>query len=159
MKNLKMFQMVFAIIAVSLLVGCSDQLTSPADSENIEYSNKTKKEVVPTVESLSADRYLRVQIRLKPNRIYSFNELNTGFAEINAISIDNLSFDLPEDGDINECSNITVYNTSDGYVLNCQSKGFKSKEIILVNTSSSLMDLDVVLAGIKKRIPVPVDSE
>ncbi len=166
MKNLRMFQAAIVIFLVSLVVGCSDQLTSSGESENFELSKTPGKEVIPTVEeSSSPDNYFRIQIRLKPHRAYTFNASNTGFDELNSIDIENLSIDADDvvaDSDKNEgeCQDILVLgNTTDDGLLSCHSRGFNFKEIIVENTGSRMLDLDVAIGGMKKKYIFPVDSE
>lgn len=160
MKNLKMFPTAIVLCVISIFAGCSDQLNSPGDSESFRLTGNHGKEVIPTVEeSFSPDKYFRIQIKLKPHRVYRFNALNTGFDEINSIDVENL---LPEASSEypTECQDILIYgSTTDGDALDCHSKGFNLKEVIVENTGSKILDLDVSLEGVKKKYEFPVDSE
>ncbi len=151
MSNLKIFKTAIVIFVVSLLAGCSDQLTSPG-SGNFESSNKTKQEAASTVEkSITKDQYFRIQIKLKPHRAYIFNVSNTNFYAINSIDVQNLSLDPNSDRYLNKCQDIIVYgSTTDDVLLNCHSTGLNLKEIVVENISSKMLDLNVTLGGLKK---------
>ncbi len=157
MKNLEMFLTAAAISLVSILAGCSDQLISPGETQTFNSPEKPGKEVVPTVGSLSVDRYFRTQLRLKPYGSFTFDASNTEFHVINSIDIENLSQDSFTDQDKSECQDILVYDTSNNKVLSCHSKGLQVTQITVENTGSSMIDLDVVLTGLKKRVPADLE--
>lgn len=169
MKTLKIIPALTVILIVSFVIGCSDQLISPPESENFKLLKRSDKKYIPLAdESLSTNQTFRAQIRLRPFASYTFNEANSGFVELNAIDIWIISIDPYNERRPSECQDILVYgkgttsvdgSTVDDGLLSCHSKGFSLKEIVVENTGVKTMDLDIQLVGVKKKISIPVDSE
>lgn len=159
MSNLKMFQAAIVIIVLSILVGCSDNITSsgetgsPKKGEGVNASE--------TEESLPVIQSYRTQIRVKPHRTYTFDQISTGFDRFYSIDINNLTVSTNTDKEISECGDILVYSSqlSKGS-LSCHSKGFEVKEITVENTGSSFLDLNVSMKVFKqKKVPVVLNQE
>lgn len=151
MNNLKSFSGVL-IIVVSILAGCSDQITSSSDhTTNPGSSGVPKNKVSESAEKLSLKSF-NTQIRLKPFRSYTFTKSNTGLDKINGIDVINLSDDPYLDKRPIECENLLVYGDSkDDAFIHCSSKGLDLGRITVENTSAQMLDLDVFLQGVREK--------
>ncbi len=158
MKTLKSFLASLIVLVIAVYAGCNDQVTSSPDSDVSTYNKGHK----PEVDKQTGIPVFHTQIRLKPNRSYTFNYSNTGLIKFTSINIQNLYPGASAGLADQSCKDIKIYNKYNhdkkGYVeLNCQSNKLDLKEITVENTSSSFLDLDVILFG-QKRIPVPVQE-
>lgn len=146
MKTIKMFQIVFTITVLSIIVGCSDQFTNPEFSS----ADISGKETVNPVTENSADNRYTAQIKLKPYKSYTFDYSNTGLKEIYAINAENITRNF-DSVNRNKCQDFIIYSKSSLNDLNlvCKSSGFNYIDITIENTSSKMIDVNVVLTGLK----------
>lgn len=150
MKTLKTFQTLFLMIILSILTGCSDQITSSGETGSSEKGEEVisasslpiKLPVVPT---------FRAQVRLKPFRTYTFDLFSTGFDRLYSIDIDNIPVKSEDKDLVFDCSKIAVYSLSNGSLLDCHSSGIDVKEITVENKSSDFLDLEVSIRGVKQK--------
>ncbi|HMS33872.1 MAG TPA: hypothetical protein PKC91_07285 [Ignavibacteria bacterium] len=159
MSSLKMFRAAIVIMVFSILVGCSDNITSSGETGSPQKGEGVISSV--TEESLPVIQTYRTQIRVKPHRAYKFDEISTGFDRFYSIDINNLTVNTDTDKEISECGDILVYSSqlSKGS-LSCHSKGFEVKEITVENTGSSFLDLNVTMKVFKqKKVPVIMKEE
>ncbi len=139
MKTFKLIQIAVVTLVLSVLVGCSDQFTSPTSGgESISQS-----------EDLLAVSAFSSQIVLKPYKSYVFDISNTGFRKITSIDI-NAQPDPGSDQMFLDCQNISVRsNPKYDQSLGCHSSGINVKSITVENLSSSFITMDVTLTGVR----------
>ena len=142
MNTLKSIIPATAMLILSVLTGCSDQLVSTGELS----SNTDSRQSSAIIDKSSV---FHTVIRLKPSRSYRFNTSNTGFVKINSIKADNLSLSPDEDKLVTECQDMAINGTDNDLNLDCKSKGLDLKEIEIVNTGSRMIDIDVKLTGTK----------
>ncbi|MBK8552117.1 MAG: hypothetical protein IPL53_14070 [Ignavibacteria bacterium] len=145
MKNLKMLLAALSLTALSFLTGCSDQITSTGESMsgNMENSGISQAE-------RQIDRPLfKTQIRLKPFRSYTFNLSNTGLNLFNSVKAERIYSAADDDIFNDPCKDLRIIGSSNEKVeLSCNSSSkLDLKEVTVVNTGSSMFDVDVVLTG------------
>lgn len=141
MNTLKSIIPATAMLILSVLTGCSDQLVSTG-----ELSSNTDRQSAAIIDKSSV---FHTVIRLKPSRSYRFNISNTGFVKINSINAENLSLSPDEDKLVTECQDMAINSTDNDLNLDCKSKGLDLREIEIVNTGSRMIDIDVKLTGTK----------
>ena len=149
MKTLKMFQIALVIIALSVLIGCSDQLMSPEISST---ESKGLETLYPGSVKLSGDKFT-AEIELKPYGSYTFDYSNTGFVKIVSINAEIVTAKLPT---FPECKNLIVYSSNSDLKLRCNSSGFSVKEITVENATGETVRISVTLTG-RIRIIEPDD--
>lgn len=142
MNNLKSIITATAMLILSVLTGCSDQLVSTGELS----SNTDSRQSAAIIDKSSV---FHTVIRLKPSRSYRFNISNTGFVKINSINAENLSISPDEDKLVTECQDMAINSTDNDLNLDCKSKGLDLREIEIVNTGSRMIDIDVKLTGTK----------
>lgn len=142
MNNLKLIITATAMLILSVLTGCSDQLVSTGELS----SNTDSRQSAAIIDKSSV---FHTVIRLKPSRSYRFNNSNTGFVKINSINAENLSLSPDEDKLVTECQDMAINSTDNDLNLDCKSKGLDLREIEIVNTGSRMIDIDVKLTGTK----------
>ncbi|MBL8006472.1 MAG: hypothetical protein JNJ56_02995 [Ignavibacteria bacterium] len=142
MNTLKSIIPATAMLILSVLTGCSDQLVSTGELS----SNTDSRQSSAIIDKSSV---FHTVIRLKPSRSYRFNTSNTGFVKINSINAENLSLSPDEDKLVTECQDMAINGTDNDLNLDCKSKGLDLKEIEIVNTGSRMIDIDVKLTGTK----------
>lgn len=142
MNNLKSIITATAMLILSVLTGCSDQLVSTGELS----SNTDSRQSAAIIDKSSV---FHTVIRLKPSRSYRFNISNTGFVKINSINAENLSLSPDEDKLVTECQDMAINSTDNDLNLDCKSKGLDLREIEIVNTGSRMIDIDVKLTGTK----------
>lgn len=149
MKNLKMLLAALSLTVLSFITGCSDQITSSGKQDFAASDNEITLDAGRQI-----DRPLfRTQIRLKPFRSYTFNLANTGLNVFNSIKAKRIYFSSDSDVNNDLCKDLRIVGSSNEKVeLSCNSSKFDLKEVTVVNTSSSMFDVDVVLTGIKHGI-------
>lgn len=141
MKTIKALQITLAILVLTVLVGCRDEIVSspPQGPDN-------KKEL--NAEQISSNNIFQAQIKIQPGQVETFNHLNTGFYTFNSISILN----CPEKRNILE---ITGSMDDELLLLECSSKGFSAKSIFIRNKSSNTIEVNLILRGSKDKIKGP----
>jgi hypothetical protein len=151
MKTLKMFQAVLVILVISILVGCSDQLTAPIDQANNKSGGiRTPVTSVSKTQEILPIYSYSTQIGLKQFRSYTFNVSNTGLAKFTGIDVENLSIDPNEDKIALSCQDIAITgDTKSDVKISCHSRGFEARQLTIQNLSSHLLVLRVSLYGIK----------
>lgn len=142
MNNLKSIITATAMLILSVLTSCSDQLVSTGELS----SNTDSRQSAAIIDKSSV---FHTVIRLKPSRSYRFNISNTGFVKINSINAENLSLSPDEDKLVTECQDMAINSTDNDLNLDCKSKGLDLREIEIVNTGSRMIDIDVKLTGTK----------
>lgn len=154
MNNLKIFRAVIVILFLSILSGCSDNITSSGETGSPQKGEGVITSV--TEESLPVIQTYRTQIRVKPHRTYTFDQISTGFDRFYSIDISNLSVNINNDKEFSDCKDILVYSSNLSKAsLGCHSSGFDVKEITVENTGSSFLDLNVTMKVFKqKKVPV-----
>lgn len=159
MKTLNLVKTAFVILALSLIVGCSDQLTSSGDTAP-QSNTKKKVSIHETEDGLPNKVVYRVRIRIKPGRSFTFSNANTPFTKFNYYEINNV-VDPNLDKLVRDCENLEIYgiDRDKEFKLSCHEKGISVDQIIIQNTSSSFLDLDVTLDGTRKKINVAEDTE
>ena len=157
MRNLKMFQAALVLAVLSIVVGCSDQFTSP-NQEFVKSSNKGKgsdltheKSSANVINPVEADKHVNplyhTQISLKPGGVYKFELSNTGLNRFTSVDVSRVETASQKAEKIfDPCDGINVYSNSKKS-LSCHSKNFKEREIYVQNTSSIALDFDVLLFG------------
>ncbi|MEO8664764.1 MAG: hypothetical protein ABI462_04640 [Ignavibacteria bacterium] len=153
MKTLKLIPAIL-ILFVAVLAGCSDDITSSGDNSLSTYNKGHK----PEVDKLTQVPLYHAQIRLKPHRSQTFNYYNTGLVKFNSINFKNLA-PIQTAEVANDCRDMKVSSkTPDnkkGYTeYDCKSSGLDLREITVENTSSTFMDLDVIISG-ERRAVIP----
>lgn len=139
---------VLIIFAISILAGCSDNITSSGESN----LNSTDKTVITEVERQTDRPLYHSQIRLKPNRSYTFNLANTGLNRITSSDIKSISHKAETEESADPCRSLLVYTNGKNIekrinALSCHEVKLDIEEITVQNTSSSMIDVDVVLLG------------
>lgn len=164
MNALKMFKAVLVILVLSILTGCSDQITSTAYETNgrggsekpllkVTGAEDSRQNVVPVIPTF------RTYLKLKPHRSYTFNLSNTGFSKFTSIDIENLTAKSEIDRVSNDCQNLAIYGEIKSDVtLSCHSHSFNFKQITVENLSSRMLELDVTLLGIRYAEPSKNDE-
>ncbi len=156
MRTLNLALSLLVMFVLSVFTGCSDQLTSPSadgsSTQNPSVNSATK-------EPSTIDLF-RTQIRLKPYRSYKFNSSNTPFVRFN--SVDVFIIDDPNlDKYAKDCQDLLVYsgvaNDKKGS-FGCHIKGLNESEIVVENTSSGFVDLNIVLSGVRSKVYTGNDS-
>lgn len=143
MKTIKMFQtaaVVLVLAVLTVIVGCSDQMTSPTSSgeANSQYGD------------LLALNSFNTQITLKPHRSYTFNAANTGLKKITSIFVSAVSTEPDLDQMFLNCQDIVIQGDKKSEKsLDCSSNGLDTKSITITNRTSNFKTLDVLLAGVK----------
>ncbi len=147
MRNLKLLGAALAVVILSFLTGCSDQITSSGE-------NAVNNAAVSEAESQIDRPLFHTEIRLKPNRSYTFNYSNTGLISFNNVKVERINFPSDDDTQNNSCKDIKVYSVQKlkKIELGCSGSNLNLKEIIVLNTGSSMIDIDVVLSGEKRPI-------
>lgn len=146
MNAIRMFQIALVITVLSLMTGCSDQITSSGNSESVTSASHG----VMSASTVNRDKpVFKTQIRIKPNRSYTFRHDNTGFTTLSYIKVEYLN-DIT-DSKSDKCSNfqITGKNNFEKNQLSCESKGFNANEISILNLTNKFLDLEVTLDGVK----------
>ena len=154
MRFIKMILPAAALIVLSISAGCSDQITSSGETGS---SEKGEGVVISTVEeSLPVIQTYRAQIRIKPQRAYTFDVMSTGFDRFYSIDINNLSLNPNEDRQADDCRDILVYsNNLKKESMSCHSNGFEVSQVTVENTGTAFLDLDVTLRAFKQsKVPV-----
>lgn len=136
------------ILAISILAGCSDSITSSGES-NI---NSTDKAAVTEVERQTDRPLYHSQIRIKPHKSYTFNQENTGLGRITSSDIKNISHQAEIEDSTDPCRSLLVYTRGKNIekkinALSCHEEKLDVEEITVQNTSSSMIDVDVILLG------------
>ncbi len=159
MKTSKIFSAILVIFALSLLLGCSDQISSSGESGSgtIEHEKQIISQAVGKTVSGSI---ITTQIKLEPYESYTFNVSNTGFDQFNSIYVENLSI-VHNDKVSSQCQNLFIYGNKlyECIILGCDNKGFEVYEITIENLTPKIFNLKVSLGGKKKRVAIPVDTE
>lgn len=155
MNNLKIFRAVIVILFLSILSGCSDNITSSGETGSPQNGEGVK--APETKESLPVIQTYRTQIRVKPHRSYTFDVNTTGFDRFYSIDINSsISANEINETEFSDCRNILVYSSklSKGS-MDCHSSGFEVNEITVENTGSAFLDLNVTMKVFKqKKVPV-----
>ena len=138
------------ILILSFLTGCSDSVTSSGG----EYVQSSNKGVAPEFLDQIARPVFHAQVRLKPNKTYIFNQSNTGLSSFYSIDVSKINSNKINSDNFDACGSLAIYGgdkelSKSGSVLNCKSDNINVKEITIHNTSSAMIDLDVVLTGTK----------
>jgi ABC-type phosphate transport system substrate-binding protein len=151
MNASKMFKAALVILAISILVGCSDQLTSPQDSlSNNSGGIGTTKFNGSETQDRIAENAFSTTMKLKPGQSYTFNVSNTGLAKFTAIDVVDLSIKPNEDKYAQDCYGISVFgDTKDDIAVSCHSSGFEFKNLTVQNSSSGILGLRISLYGVK----------
>ncbi len=138
MKVIKLIQIAVVAAAVALLIGCSDQISSPTGSGESGLQSE---------DLLSANSF-STQISLKPQKSYTFSLSNTGLTKFNSINAEVISSEPGVDLLTSKCADIAIYsNPKLNNALSCQSGGFDVKQITVKNLSSRVIDVRVSLYG------------
>ena len=162
MNTIKSFQIALIIFAVSVLAGCSDQFLSPELNTSVNSSENSEPS---STGNAHVNRFTQ-KIRLNIKGSYTFNYWNTQLLNINSINADVTAryFD-GKSGAISEiqgnsfeermkieCQDISVTSSSSesDIALNCKSNGLNLKDITIENTSSGIIDVYVILTGVKR---------
>lgn len=140
MKALKMIQTAIAVIVISVLAGCSDQLISPTASNDTNNSVE-----INSAGNQAANNVFHSKIGLKPYQSYSFDYLNTGFFTFNSIWV--------ADKEVKSKLEIFGYLDDEVIVLNEESKGFFVRTISIQNVTSKALEIDVTLSGSRVKYP------
>ncbi len=158
MNSLKMFLAAISILVLSVITGCSDQITSSGETGSPKKGEGVK--VSETEESLPVIQNFTARIRVKPYRTFTFNEFSTGYDRFYSIDINNLSAGADKDKESSDCGSILVYSsqTSKGS-LSCHSSGFEVKDLTVENTGSSFLDLEVSMKVFKQRKDPVIKNE
>lgn len=158
MNSLKMFLTAISILVLSILTGCSDQITSSGETGSPKKGEGVK--VSETEETLPVIQNYVAHIRIKPHRTYTFNESSTGYDRFYSIDIINQSAGADKDKEYSDCGGILVYSSqaSKGY-LSCHSSGFEFKDLTVENTGSSFLDLEVTMKVFKQRKDPVIKNE
>ncbi len=155
MKNLKMILPALIIFALSVFTGCSDSITSSGESN----FNSTDKAGAKEVEKMTERPLYHGQIRLKPNRSYTFNIENTGLSSFTSSEIKNISPQQLKEDSADPCRSLFIYRggrTTEKKVnsLNCYEEKLDLKEITVQNTGSSFIEADVILFGTRPSVNI-----
>lgn len=149
MKTIKLFQTAAVVLILSVVVGCSDQITSPSSGGK---TNSMSEEL------LSANSY-SAQLKLRPQGTITFTKANTHLKKITsinavAVTVEEPGLDLlsAEGSGLDllssECNKIAIYSyPKTDHLLNCQSQGLDLNQITVKNVSSGLIDLKISLYG------------
>ncbi len=158
MNALNFVRTAVVILVLAVLVGCSDQITSSGDSQT--KSSGKKMYSSETEENIPAKNVFRVQIGIKPYRSFKFDASNTPYAKFTALEVQRV-FDVSADKVIGDCQDILIYSTSskEDKWLNCRARGFSLSDIVIQNTSSKFILLNVTLDGVRAKIYKESDSE
>jgi len=150
MKNLKMILSALTIFILSIITGCSDSVTS-AGGEYVRSSNKGR---APEFQEQIARPLFHTQLRLKPNKSFTFNQSNTGLSSFTSIDVSRIYTNKINSENIDPCGSLVIYGgdkelSKTVSALSCKSDNIKVKEITIHNTSSAMIDLEVILTGTK----------
>lgn len=140
MRALKMIQTAIAVIVISVLGGCSDQLLTPAAS-----GDTTGSVEINSAGNQTANNVFHSKIGLKPYQSYSFDYVNTGFFTFNSIWISGR--------EAKSKLEIFGYLDDEVLVLNEESKGFFVRTISIQNITSQALEIDVTLSGSRVKYP------
>ncbi len=143
MTTLKTFQTVFLTAAISILAGCSDEITSL-----VSVSQEQKKAAEPEAEENLSTNSFHSKIILSPGQSGSFSYENTGFYRFNSILI-------PECNEIKNDIEVTGYLDDLALVLGCSAKEFWVASVTITNISVHKIELDIHLTGSKVRVTNP----
>lgn len=157
MKTLNLVRTAVVILVLSILVGCSDQITSSGDDVQTYGKRIYPKD---TDYGIPAKNVFRTEIRLKPHRSYKFNKSNMPFVKITSFDIVNIAVQ-GEDKFVPNCQDIKVYSNLPKYdgALGCSNKGLNLSELTIENTSSQFISLSVELDGVRAKKFVDVVNE
>lgn len=149
MNNLKMIISVPVILIISIITGCSDNITSPG-----EIFNSSDKAVTIEVAKQTDRPLFHAQIRLKPDRSYTLNIENTGLSSFTSCDIKNISAQTGAEDTSDPCRSLLIYSGSSSAdkkvnALSCHEEKLDLKEITIKNTSTSFIDAEVILFGTK----------
>lgn len=138
------------ILILSILTGCNDGVTS-SGGEYVKSSNKGK---APEFQEQTARPLFHTQVRLKPNRSYTFNQSNTGLSSFTSINVSRIYTGNENSENIDPCGSLVIYGgdkelSKTVSALNCVSENINEKEITIHSISSTMTDLDVILTGVK----------
>jgi len=153
MNTLKMFQLVVLITVLSVMTGCSDQLTSSGNSDAISTASKTVLSESKNTGEYSESTGIRnrsvvkTQIRLNPHSSFSFDYQNTGLTKFTSIRVVDLIASPNFDTDLCDKLQISGNDNLTKQILSCESSGFNLKEIVVSNISEEYLDADVTLSG------------
>ena len=145
MNSLKIIRIALIIAVLSIVTGCSDQITSSGDRESF---NKDKGTDAQSIErGLPVIPTYKFQIILKGHSKFDLDKLSTGLDKLYSIDITKTS----ADGDklISDCNEILIYNIYADMFLDCHSHGFDFSSLTIENTGSSYKTLDILVRGIK----------
>lgn len=130
MKTIKTVTAAMIISILSIITGCSDQITSSSDQEKIALHSQSLSEFA-------------LRLKLSPGEIYVLNNENTSLAEFNELSV--LSsvpcFDIIE---------ITAYYEDEAVSLESESRGFQARILMIENLTNTDIELDITLKGVGK---------
>lgn len=150
MKILKSLTAVLIVLAVSVLIGCSDQITSSGSGSASKISGKSTHET--DMEDLYSGNSFTAKIRLKPHRSYTFDDVNTDLIKIDRLDVYDATQNPALDKATDFCRNLLITSNSKKAVqLSCHSTGIDATSITIQNLSGLFIDLDVTLVGKKKR--------
>lgn len=140
MKTLKMLKAAILIVVIAITTGCSDQLTSTGVMEQNSSVNDASK-------IHAATHY--EQIRLKPNRSFTFDGNNTSLSRFYSVRVEEIGSNQNDDRSENVCNKISVFSASsaDDRIFQCTESGFDVSGITIQNNSSEMLDLMVTVTG------------
>lgn len=155
MRTIRMFQIAFAVLVLSIFIGCSDSdnLTS-SGSDNLPVT-KSKKGVSELEDNIPSPVPViptyRERIRIKPFRSYAFDVSNTGFKKITSVDIEQIS-SSEADANVQSCSDFAIHGDSEqDAFISCHSNGLQYKRIVIENLTSKFVELEVSLTGVKEK--------
>ncbi|MEO8664761.1 MAG: hypothetical protein ABI462_04625 [Ignavibacteria bacterium] len=143
MYTFKIYRTAILMLVLSILAGCSDEITSPV-TESGGHETAIKQEAQ---ENLSTN-FFHGKVLLKPRQSYSFSYENTGFYRFNAVSVTNCE-------DIKNDIEVTGYMDDEAITLGCSTKDFWVKSITVTNISGHKTEIDIYLTGTKIRVSEP----
>ena len=147
MKNLKMLQAALAIAVLSIVVGCSDQITSSGETGSSKKDEEVKLESTGSKDANYITLFEK-SFSLKPGGSIKFNPQSTGLEKL--YSVDLINDDITSN-DIDICRLVSVYGDLRGGSLGCNRSGFDIKEITVESKSKSVLTLKILLKGIKQK--------
>lgn len=138
MNTFKIIKTTILITVLTILAGCSEEITSPVTAgKNQDRGN-------PEVqENLSTNVY-HSKFTLYPHESYSFGYENTGFYSFNSISVPNCE-------EIKDGIEVTGYLDDEALLLECSSKGFWVSSIMITNITGNKSEIDIYLTGSKSK--------
>jgi len=148
MKTINIFNLTIIVTVFLILAGCSDSSNLAGINTNDAMTvNQHKKEtkIVSTGEALGKE--YKKEIKLAPHGSFTFNESSTGFQKFYSVFAENTSIDPNEDVLATKCQDFIIYSSEYDFFLDCNSSGFNLKDIVIENTSSKVITVNVKLTG------------